>query len=209
MIDATGMTGPEAGETLHGRVFGSGAVDFLPLPAGGALLLTAAVEARAVSEPLGRLLGLPVPMQPWQTETHRGRMLHWISPRSWLLSCDQDDEAALAAAVLRAFPDRCLHACAQSSRISRFGLRGEGAEDLLRQIGFLALEPGGIVPGGFRRTLLAGQPTLVWRIGPTEWQLGVDRDKADHLRGWVLRIMRDEAASDRITAITGTQERRA
>ena len=187
----------------------AGPVRFAPLPVGGALLLAAAVEPAAIADPLGALLDLPVPRRPWQVVRTGPRTLCWLSPRSWLLLCDEAEEADIAARVRDIFPDRRLHACAQSSRLSLHRLHGDGAEDLLRQLGFLSLAPGGIPVGGFRRTLLAGEPTLIWRTGPDDWHLGVDRDKARHLHGWLARLLGADPAATATPAAPGRSEERA
>ncbi len=143
------------------------------------------VAAHEILDELSDAVGLSLPAKPGVATDNKGRWAFWMSPRSWLVSVDADREGALVASVAERFPDRRVHASRFSDYLFWMSVSGEGAEDLLRQGGFLSVEETGFQVGSMKRTPIAGIPLLVWRQAPTDWRLGLERSRASDFVDWI------------------------
>lgn len=163
----------------------TGTLQVRELPASGWLLCVAAPAAMTSLDPLAAALGVAVPTKSGAVTTTGERSAYWLSPTSWLIQIAPGDEDATLAAVLAAYPDRLVHAARFSDALHWLSLSGAGAEDLLKQGGFISLEPGGLPIGGAKRTLVAGIAAILHRHGASEWSLGIEQSRAAFIREWI------------------------
>lgn len=160
----------------------------------GCVLCTAAVEVVGSGVPTGpfeRLcaaLSLALPTRAGAVEQDGERMALWLTPRSWLVLCPAEQESALCQAVTEAYPERLVLASRYSDQLCWIELNDEGAEDALRQGGFLTLRVGGLPLGHAKRTLIAGIPVVLLRLAATCWLLGVERSRARYFVDWLAHL---------------------
>ena len=128
------------------------------LSGGGCVHCSSTVAAHEILDELSDAVGLSLPAKPGVATDNKGRWAFWMSPRSWLVSVDADREGALVASVAERFPDRRVHASRFSDYLFWMSVSGEGAEDLLRQGGFLSVEE------------------TFW-MSPRSWLVSVDADR--------------------------------
>ncbi len=159
----------------------------------GCVLLTSAVEAEKIIEVLSRALTMNIPTAPGTVSEEGDRTVSWLSPRSWLVHTAADEADDVIEAVGRAFPERRVHASSYGDHMCWFDIKGKGAEDLLRQGGFLSLERAGLPVNAIKRTLVAGIPLLIRRCAENVWQVGVERSRADYFVGWMTETQRDNS----------------
>lgn len=151
----------------------------------GIIVLNAAVDAANIVAAASIAVGVPLDTTPGSVTDADGRRAFWLTPRSWLIEILPGDEAVLLSAVRDAFPGRSVHATPYSDALVPIDLSGPGAEDLLRQGGFLSLAAGGPAVGTVKRTLVAGQPVLLWRRDVDAWTVGVKRSLAHAFAAWL------------------------
>lgn len=177
-----------------GNVFGQ--VHDLPLPELpdvtlrehaniGCVLLSAAANISDIVADAESCLGIDLPGAPGAVQCTADRSGIWLTPRSWLLLCDPDDEAEICARVLAAFPDRMLHASPFTDFLCWLSLTGERSEDLLRQGSFISLSKGGLPVGCAKRTPINGIATILYREDDLTWLIGVERSRASYFHHWL------------------------
>lgn len=166
----------------------------------GWLLLAAAVEATGIAPAADEVLGLVLPRAAGTITTGAGRLAAWLSPRAWLLRCGPDEEAALAARLNEAFPDKQLHAARFTDSLCWLELDGPDALHLLRHGGYVSLARGGIAVGRTKRTRVAGVSVIIIRETVTCWLLGVERSRAAWFASWLAHCAEKEQKLSRGTA---------
>lgn len=175
-----------------------GARHSLPGPAGislaehadiGCVWVTCATDAAAVLAPLEAALGYDLPRESGAMIRTGECAAVWMNPRAWLLRCPATAEDETVARVAAAFPDRLAHASAFTDFLCWFSLEGDGAEDLLKQGGFLSLAISGLSAGHAKRTLIAGIPAILCHEDPSHWLVGVERSRATYFHGWLTGLV--------------------
>ncbi len=150
----------------------------------GCVLLSAATDTPDTAHAKA-CLGIDLPGAPSAVMRAADRTGIWLTPRSWLLLCDPDDEAAICDRVSAAFPDRTLHASPFTDSLCWFSLTGEQSEDLLRQGSFISLSKGGLPVGCAKRTPINGIATILYREDDLTWLIGVERSRATYFHHWL------------------------
>lgn len=152
------------------------------------VLCTAALDAGIIAAPLGRALGVDVPLAPGPVMVGEDRAAMWLSPRSWLIRLPEAAEDQVMQAVLARFPERTVHASRYSDQLCWLGIEGAASADLLAAGGFISLERDGLPIGHIKRTLFADVPVLIWRRAQSDWSVAVERSRAGYLAAWIARI---------------------
>ncbi len=153
----------------------------------GCVLLTSVVDAITIFEVLSHVLGLTIPMDHGTISGEGTRVVSWLSPRSWLVHVPENEVNSLMKSVDRAFPEKRVSASHFSDHICWFDIEGDGVEDLLKQGGFISLEPCGLPVKAIKRTLVAGVPLLIWRYEKNHWRVGVERSRAQYFIDWMVQ----------------------
>ncbi len=161
------------------------AVEVTEIDADGFALCVAADTSKDVLAALSAVLGIPLPSAPGQIAAAHGRAAFWFSPNTWLVRVDGKDEGELVDAVGTAFADGTVLAARYGDALCWFEITGSGAEALLRQGGFLSLDPDGFKVGLVKRTSLAGVNVVVYRPDTTAWRLGIERSRARYFMDWL------------------------
>lgn len=162
----------------------------------GCLLVGSALDASRVASAAADAVGVDLPIAAGAVAVGEGRLALWLSPRSWLVHCPLDEEFALVARVNAAFPDKTVNAAHFTDYLCWLELRGEGAEDLLRQGGFLSLARDGLPVGHAKRTLIADVAAVVIRPSRTEWLVGIERSRSAYFSSWLASCARTETESE-------------
>ena len=151
----------------------------------GCVLLTAAVDAAEVRSLVSAVADVDLPLAAGMTKTCAGRTALWLSPRSWLIHCDIEDEVGLVARVNVTFPDKLVHAVGFTDALCWLELSGAAAHDLLTEGTFLSLERGGLPIGRGKRTLIAQIVAIVIRERESVWLIAVERSRARYFVEWL------------------------
>jgi heterotetrameric sarcosine oxidase gamma subunit len=159
----------------------------------GCLLLSAAVDAAGIIALASKAVGIDLAPVAGAVRTSERLRALWLSPRSWLLHCSIEDEAALAARVNTAFPDKLAHAARFTDYLCWFDLSGPNSGDLLKEGGFVSLEQGGLAAGHAKRTLIAGITAIVVHEEEGVWLIGVERSRAPYFADWLAASARRAA----------------
>jgi heterotetrameric sarcosine oxidase gamma subunit len=126
-----------------------------------------------------------LPMSPGSFAVGPGRAALWLSPRTWLIRCRVDDEAALVANLNEAFPDKLANAVPFTDALCWFDLSGPSALDYLTEGSFISLEPAGLPIGRAKRTLIAQIAAVVVLQSQSTWHIGVERSRAPYFVEWL------------------------
>jgi len=151
------------------------------------VLIVSAVDGAEAAAALSESCAITVPTAPGTVCIEAPHTAFWLSPRSWLLRVEQDDEAAVLAAIRTGFPDRRVHATPYSDALHWFEIAGPGAAALLARGGFVSLSVDGLAFGCMKRTLFADVPVLIWRQAETNWSLAVERSRAGYMAEWFAK----------------------
>jgi heterotetrameric sarcosine oxidase gamma subunit len=163
----------------------------------GCLLVSSTLEPSIGVTKLNTAVGLEFPLEAGAIrEAHPHRVL-WLTPRSWLIHCSIDEEAALARKINEAFPDKCVHAALFTDYLCWFELSGPKAFDLLSEGGFVSLERRGLDVGGAKRTVLAGVAAIVLHQRLQTWLIGVERSRAIYIADRLRAAARHSADLER------------
>lgn len=154
----------------------------------GTVLVTTAMEPEPVSGVLEAVVGFPLPARAGPMHSHDTMRAVWRSPRAWLIQCPVAAEEPLVASVNTPFPEREVIACAYGDALCWLDLAGPGAEDLLREGGFISLDSGGLPVGHGKRGLLAGVAVTILHEASEHWQLGVERNVAGYFVHWLATV---------------------
>jgi len=153
----------------------------------GCVLVASAVEASAVTGPLGASAGCAFPlMADAGVSTDFPRAL-WLNPRTWILQCDVEQEGSLVARLNESFADRRVHATRFSDALCWFEWTGPTTFDLLRRGGFISLDREEFPVGRCKRTLIAAVAVFIVRDREECMLLGVERSRARYFVEWVIR----------------------
>lgn len=151
----------------------------------GCVLLTAAVDIADFQKDLLQLTGVEFPLSSGLVAQAGDRYVIWLSPRSWLIFCPEDDALKLLGSINASFSGRTIHASAFSDYLCWLALEGEAAEDALRQGGFISLASEGLPTGYAKRTLMAGIPAIIHRRTAHKWMVGIERSYASYFSDWL------------------------
>jgi len=151
----------------------------------GCVLLTSAVNADEIVNSAMRVCGMEIPLVPGAVRIAAGRAALWLSPRSWLIQCEVEDEAQLVTRLNAAFPDALAHAVPLTDALCWFELSGPGSLTLLTEGGFVSLERDGLPVGHAKRTLIAQVAAVVARESEVGWLIGVERSRARYFVEWL------------------------
>jgi heterotetrameric sarcosine oxidase gamma subunit len=112
-------------------------------------------------------------------------MAIWLSPRSWLIRCRIEDEAALVSRLNDEFPGGLAHAVPYTDALCWLELSGPDAFDYLTEGSFISLEVSGLRIGHAKRTLIAQIAAVIVRHDLNIWQIGVERSRARYFVDWL------------------------
>ena len=129
----------------------------------GCVLLTTAGRSTDFAPAASRAAALTLPLVPGEIATGASgamtssprRMAIWLSPRSWLIQCDIEEEGILVERLNRTFSDKLVHAVGFTDHLCWLELSGTAAIDLITEGSFLSLERDGLPIGHAKRTLIA------------------------------------------------------
>jgi heterotetrameric sarcosine oxidase gamma subunit len=147
----------------------------------GCMLLTAATDAGDILEAAGASAGVELPAAPGRIEIGGGRLALWLSPRSWLVLCEANDEESLARKIQAAFSDRRLSAALFSDYLCWLDLSGKHALGCLQGSAFVSLDREGLQLRHAKRTLIADINSVIIREREEGYLLGVERSRAHYL----------------------------
>jgi heterotetrameric sarcosine oxidase gamma subunit len=151
----------------------------------GCVLLTSAVNADEIVNSAMHVCGVEIPLVPGAVQIAAGRAALWLSPRSWLIQCEVEDEAQRVTRLNAAFPDALAHAVSLTDALCWFELSGPGSLTLLTEGGFVSLERDGLPVGHAKRTLIAQVAAVVARESEVGWLIGVERSRARYFVEWL------------------------
>jgi heterotetrameric sarcosine oxidase gamma subunit len=179
----------------------------------GCVLLTTSIPAADIVTAASQAAGVPLPLVPGKISTSppqaptsplppaRGelttgasgdmtiaphRTAIWLSPRSWLIHCDLDQEAALVEQLNRTSPEKLLHAVAFTDHLCWFELCGTAALDLLTEGTFLSLERNGLPITHAKRTFIAQIAAIIVHNSEQTWLVAVERSRARYFADWLI-----------------------
>ncbi|MBO9436471.1 hypothetical protein J7394_19815 [Ruegeria sp. R13_0] len=151
----------------------------------GAVLITCAAPSPERIKSIGLAIGCSLPRSHGLVVECDGKRAIWLTPRSWLVLCETDDEARLLRSIASNFPDRSAHASRYSDALCWLSLEGAKAEELLNQGCFLSFSQGGLPVGNSKRTPVAGISAVILREAETVWTIGVERSRASYFVEWL------------------------
>lgn len=151
---------------------------------GCVLLTTVGDSSESVASACGAF-GLELPMAPGAVTVAARSTALWLSPKSWLIHCDLNEEADLLERITAAFPDKRAHGVLFTDAVCWMELSGPAALDLLTEGGFVSLERDGLPVGHVKRTLIAQVPVVVFHQAPDTWLLAVERSRAIYFVQWL------------------------
>ena len=152
----------------------------------GCVILTASVDSADITASASLAAGVDLPLTPGMIKTAPGRKAIWLSPRSWLIHCNIEQEFELVTRLNAAFPERLVHAAAFTDYLAWFELSGSAALDLLTEGTFLSLERAGLPVGHAKRTLLAQIAAVVVHESESVWLIAVERSRARYFADWLI-----------------------
>jgi heterotetrameric sarcosine oxidase gamma subunit len=160
----------------------------------GCVLLTAADRSSDFAPAASQAAAVPLPVVPGEIatgasgamKTSPSHMAIWLSPRSWLIQCDIEEEISLVERLNRTFPDKLLHAVGFTDHLCWFELSGTAAIDLITEGSFLSLERDGLPIGHAKRTLIAQIAAVIVRNGERTWLIAVERSRARYFADWLI-----------------------
>src|SRR5260370_33765970 len=124
--------------------------------------------ARPVTERVGAVLGVALPVQPNMVNTVGQRSALWLGPDEWLIVDDTTglDEGAVRAAFA---PDWGSVVDVSANRVM-FELQGPTARDVLAHGCPLDFHPRVFGPGQCAQTLLSRETVIIWQTAtsPTD-----------------------------------------
>ncbi len=139
----------------------------------------------AFTERVAGALGQPLPTEP-NTISIAGRRVYWLGPDEWLIRCDIEEAAELAAALEAAVDG--LHSAVNdvSGGNVAIDLAGASVRELLARGSTFDFHPRVFRPGDCAQTGLAKAGVLVGQLddAPT-FELVVRRSFADYLLRWL------------------------
>lgn len=156
----------------------------------GCLLVNAAVDSTGVIAAATEAVGVELPASAGKFHSKGNRLALMLTPRSWLVQCGIEDESILVDRVNDGFADKTVNAARFTDYLCWFELSGLDAELLLKEGGFLSLEPGGFPPGHAKRTLIAKITAILIRGDEHVWQIGIERSRARYFAEWLKSCAR-------------------
>lgn len=150
----------------------------------GCILCAATADVAAFPKLLAEVLAIPMPDAPGYATRCNDMLAMWLSPRTALLLCPLDEETRLFRTIEAQSAGRAIHPLQYSDQLSWLELAGTAADSLLKQGGFLTLEPSAPRPDMARRTLIAGIPVILIHVN-RGWLLGVERSHARYFSTWL------------------------
>jgi len=151
----------------------------------GCVLLTAAVDGAAVIVAGSAAAGVDLPSVAGLITRADGRTAMWLSPKSWLIRCDVEEERGLVGRIRKAFPDHLCHATVFTDALCWFELSGPGSLELLTEGSPISLERNGLPVGGAKRTLVAQVAAIVVRERENGWLIAVERSRSRYFANWL------------------------
>jgi heterotetrameric sarcosine oxidase gamma subunit len=152
----------------------------------GCVLITNAVDSDGILLSAGEAAGVDLPLVSGMTHTGPRRVAIWLTPRSWLLLCDIEEESPLVARLNGTFPEKPVHAVSYTDCLCWFELSGTASLDLLTEGSFLSLESGGLPIAHAKRTLIAQIAAVVVRESELVWSVAVERSRARYFVDWLI-----------------------
>jgi heterotetrameric sarcosine oxidase gamma subunit len=163
----------------------------------GCVLLNAAVTADQIASKACGAAGIELPLVAGAIRTAGGRTALWLTPRSWLIRCNVDEEGDLVGALNAAFPDKLAHAAGFTDALCWLELSNAGALELLTEGGFVSLERDGLPVGHAKRTLIAQVAAIVVREGESVWLVAVERSRAEYFVNWLSAAVQSRPVQSR------------
>ncbi len=154
----------------------------------GCVLLSAAIDGAEIAVKAKNCLGYTFPLSAGKTIRSDDLIYIWLSPRSWLLLCNPEDEAKICANVLAEFPDSLLHANPFTDYLCWIGLYGDQSEDLIRQGSFIDLSKPELPVGHAKRTLVNDTAAILYREKSDSWFIGIERSRALYFYQWLNNL---------------------
>ena len=152
----------------------------------GCVLLSTAVDSADIAATASHAAGVDLPLTPGMIKTSPHRKAIWLSPRSWLIHCNIEQEFELVTRLNAAFPERLVHAAAFTDYLAWFELSGSAALDLLTEGTFLSLERAGLPVGHAKRTLIAQIAAVVVHESESVWLIAIERSRARYFADWLI-----------------------
>lgn len=137
---------------------------------------------------IGLAVGCSLPAGHGPVVQSDGKHAIWLTPRSWLILCDAQDEERVLASVASNFKDHSVIASRYADALCWLSFEGAHAAPLLAQGSFVSFTDGGLAIGAAKRTPIAGIPAVIWRTGETEWTVGVERSRARYFVDWLTTL---------------------
>jgi heterotetrameric sarcosine oxidase gamma subunit len=152
----------------------------------GCVLLSTAVDSADIAVTASHVAGVDIPLTPGAIKTSPHRKAIWLSPRSWLIHCNIEEEQELVTHLNAAFQERLVHAAAFTDYLVWFELSGSAGLDLLTEGTFLSLERAGLPVGHAKRTLIAQIAAVVVHESESVWLIAVERSRARYFADWLI-----------------------
>ena len=137
---------------------------------------------------IGLAVGCSLPTSHGPVVHSDGKDAIWLTPRSWLILCDAQDEERVLASVVSNFKDHSVIASRYADALCWLSLEGDQAAALLAQGSFVGFSDKGLAIGSAKRTPVAGIPAVIWRTGEAQWTIGVERSRARYFVDWLSAL---------------------
>lgn len=157
----------------------------LPNRHGLVAVAAAPVSARFVyrgnAGAIAEAFGVPLPVQPCQSQREGERAALWLGPDEWLLLAPRNETDRIAQDLRRALSGQAASLVDVSHRNCGLVIDGPAAPRLLNAGCPLDLDPSAFPVGMCTRTLYAKAEIVLWRVAPSTFRVEVWRSFAPYL----------------------------
>lgn len=185
-LEAQTVFGTSLDPAVPGAIFTSPSATLRERSDIGCILLSAAIDGNGILDAAGEAVGVELPATAGAYKTQEARFALMLSPRSWIVQCNIDEETALVGRVNATFADRTINASRFSDYLCWFELCGPDGTLLLKEGGFLSLERDGFRVGHAKRTLIAKVTAVLIRPDDQAWLIGIERSRARYFADWLI-----------------------
>jgi sarcosine oxidase subunit gamma len=155
----------------------------------GHLNVRGSSESSVFRDVVQSVVGVELPLEPNTVCVHDGRVVFWLGPAEWLVTCAGADEHRLAEGLDEGLAGEFTSVVRLGGGQTLLEFGGESARELLAKGCPLDLHPRALPIGRCAQTHVAKAPALLRPI-PTGFELIVRRSFADYLWQWFETVVR-------------------
>lgn len=173
----------------RGDVIAGTNVSVLERPFLGHLNVRGPSERSIFRDVIRNVIGVVLPVEPNTVNVHDDRVVFWLGPSEWLVTCAGADERALANALGDGLAVEFASVVRLGGGQTVLEFDGEGARELLARGCPLDLHPRALPIGRCAQTHVAKAPALLRPVA-AGFELIVRRSFVDYLWQWLETVIR-------------------